>query len=102
MDRHDATEQAYRNGYAEGFAAAKAAAVPCKMGEPVFALRRYNGQCILKRERVIGMEYDKDMQLKIHVRHTCKGGLWGVDVFDKEADALAALQKHVRSALDAL
>ena len=95
MDRHDATEQAYRNGYVEGFAAAKAAAVPCKIGDTVFALRKYLDKCLLKHERVIGMEYDKDMQLQIHVRHTCQG-LWGVDVFGTKEEALAEMQRHER------
>ena len=95
MDKHTAGEVAYRNGYAEGFAAAKAAAVPCKIGDVVFALRRYNSRCLLKHERVLGMEYDKDMRLIIHVRHTCRG-IWGVDVFGNEAEACAALARNER------
>ena len=95
MDNHTATETAYRNGYAEGFAAAKAAAVPCRIGDMVFALRKNGGRCILKYERVSHMEYDKDMRLIIHVRHTCRG-VWGEDVFDNEAAALAQMQKNER------
>ena len=90
MNNHDATETAYRNGYAAGFEAGKAAALPCKIGDKVFGLRRYNDQRLLKTGKVSQMYYDDDMNLVICVRQVCRG-IWGRDIFGNEADARAAL-----------
>jgi hypothetical protein len=90
MDNHTATETAYRNGYAEGFAAAKAAAVPCNIGDMVFVLKPYADQYLLKSGRVSQMYYDDErMNLVICVKHIMRG-LWGRDVFATEAEAREA------------
>ena len=90
MNNHDATETAYRNGYAAGFEAGKAAALPCKIGDKVFGLRRYCDQRLLKHGTVRGMSYNERMELEIHV-HQIGKGVWGRDIFGNEADARAAL-----------
>ena len=90
MDSHTATETAYRNGYAEGFADARKALLPCKIGDKVFGLRRYNDQRLLKCGKVSQMYYDDDMNLVICIRQVCRG-IWGRDIFGNEADARAAL-----------
>lgn len=90
MNKTDETEAAYRNGYAEGFAAGKAAALPCRIGDVVFGLRRYGDQRLLKRGKVKGMAYNEKMELEIHVNQIGKG-LWGRDIFSNEIDARAAL-----------
>lgn len=97
MDKHDATEQAYRNGYADGFAAAKKSLLPCKIGDKVFGLRRYSYQRILKQGVVEGISFDKDMNLVIHARQIGKG-IWGRDMFATEAEARAAQAASVRGA----
>lgn len=90
MNNHDATETAYRNGYAAGFAAAKAAALPCMIGDTVFVLKPYADQYLLKSGRVSQMYYDDErMNLVICVKHIVRG-LWGRDVFATEAEAREA------------
>ena len=95
MDKHDATETAYHNGYADGFAAAKKSLLPCKIGDKVFGLRRYGDQRLLKYGKVKGISYNEKMELEIHV-HQIGKGIWGRDIFGTEADALAALHGFER------
>lgn len=95
MDPYTATEQAYRNGYAEGFEAGKKAGLPCKIGDRIYGLRRYGDQLLLKTGKVCDMYYDDEMRLVIHARHVCRG-FWGRDVFGNEADALAELKSRGR------
>lgn len=90
MNNHDATESAYRNAYAEGFAAGKAAALPCRIGDTVFVLKPYADQYLLKSGRVSQMYYDDErMNLVICVKHIMRG-LWGRDIFATEAEARKA------------
>ena len=90
MELENVTEAAYRNGYAEGFAAAQAAAVPCRIGDMVFVLKPYADQYLLKSGRVSQMYYDDErMNLVICVKHIMRG-LWGRDVFATEAEAREA------------
>ena len=95
MDKHDATETAYRNGYADGFADAKKALLPCKIGDKVFGLRRYCDQRLLKYGTVKAMSYNERMELEIHV-HQIGEGVWGKDIFATKEDALAVLHGFER------
>ena len=95
MDKNNATETAYRNGYADGFSAGKLAALPCRIGDKVFGLRRYGDQRLLKYGRVSQMYYDDEMNLVVCAHHVCRG-IWGKDVFATEAEALEALAKRER------
>lgn len=90
MDKHDATEQAYRNGYADGFADAKKSLLPCKMGDSVWGLRRYRDQRLLKYGKVSQMYYDNEMRLVVVMRNCCRG-IWGKTIFATKEDALAEL-----------
>ena len=90
MNNHDATEQAYRNGYAEGYAAGQKTGLPCKIGDNVYVLKPYAEQFLLKSGRVSQMYYDDErMNLVICVKHIMRG-LWGRDVFATETEAREA------------
>lgn len=89
MNTHDATEIAYRNGYAAGFEDGKKAGPPCKIGDKVFGLRRYGDQRLLKYGTVKSMSYNEKMELVIHA-HQIGKGVWGRDIFGSEVDARAA------------
>lgn len=95
MNNHDATEAAYRNGYADGFAAARISAPPCKIGDTVFGLRRMGERRLLKCGKVSAMFYNEDMELVIVASHVCRG-LWGQHVFGTQAEAEEALRRHER------
>ena len=95
MDPYTATEQAYRNGYAEGFEAGKAAALPCKIGDKVFGLKQYCDQILVRRGKVRAMEYDQNMNLVIHVERICTG-TWGKDIFSTPDEAFAELKSRGR------
>lgn len=97
MNNYDATEAAFRNGYAEGFAAGKkASALPCKIGDTVFVLKSFSDQRLLKSGKVSQMYYDDErMNLVICVRHIMRG-LWGRDVFATKEEALEALNSRER------
>ena len=93
MDGHTATETAFRNGYAEGFADARKALLPCKIGDKVYAIRNYSGQRLIRHGRVSQMYYNSNMNLVI-VMHQIIRGLWGETIFGTEKDARAVLQKE--------
>ena len=95
MDSHTATETAYRNGYAEGFADARKALLPCKIGDKVFGLKQYCDQILVRRGKVRAMEYDQNMNLVIHVERICTG-TWGKDIFPTPDEAFAELKSRGR------
>lgn len=95
MDAYTETEQAYRNGYAEGFEAGKKAGLPCKIGDKVFGLKQYGDQILVRRGKVRAMEYDHNMNLVIHVERICTG-TWGKDIFPTPDEAFAEQSRRGR------
>ena len=96
MDRHDATEQAYSNGYAAGFADAKKLYQPCQIGQRVWGIRKYNGASTLKYGRVNKMEYNSEMEMCVTIKNSVRG-VWGKDVFATQEEALAMMGKTHRA-----
>lgn len=95
MDKHDATETAYRNGYADGFADAKKHYQPVQMGDLVWGLRHYCDQRLLKCGRVSAISYNEEMQLCVTLKNACKG-VWGREIFATQEEALEALGRVKR------
>ena len=66
--------------------------LPCKVGDKVWALRRYH-DCIIAREGIVSkMRYSSDMRLVIIVQNVARG-YWGEKIFPTREAAEAALKK---------
>jgi len=70
-------------------------AIPCKIGDTVYAIRRYNGERSVKQGKVSQMFFTDDMELCIVVAHIARG-LWGKAIFGSEAEAWAMIEKRNR------
>ena len=68
-------------------------AVPCKIGDTVYAIRRYNGERSVKQGKVSEMFFTDDMELCIVVAHVARG-LWGKTVFGSEEEAVKAIKER--------
>lgn len=68
--------------------------LPCRIGDKVWAIRRFNGGVLRACEGVVSaMQYiNSDMVLSITVENTCRGE-WGKVVFVGEEQAGAKLTK---------
>lgn len=59
--------------------------LPCKIGDIVWAIKRYKGHKHVEEGRVNDMAYDNNMRLVIRVKHITRGE-WGTSIFpSKEA-----------------
>lgn len=68
--------------------------VPCKIGDTVWAIRRYrDGARVAQRGIVSAMCYLDDMSLAITVKGVCRGE-WGKRVFPTRIDAELAMRKE--------
>lgn len=72
---------------------AKAVALPCRIGDRVWAIRNYKGVKIPKEGVVREMFFTDDMELVICVKGAARG-LWGKTVFATEKEAAAAIAKR--------
>jgi hypothetical protein len=99
MDENNATEIAYKNGYGKGYDDGKRDAVPCKMGDTAWGIKRFNhDHREVRKGKVNQMYFGDDMRLCICVKNICRGE-WGVNVFATKEDAekaLAELQRERR------
>lgn len=66
--------------------------VPCKIGDYVWAIRKYQGVPCPRCGKVIEMFITEDMKLMIVVSHVARG-YWGETVFPTYEDAVAAIEK---------
>lgn len=73
--------------------AVSAVALPCKMGDLVWTIRRNNASGALYpyRGRVSEMYFTTDMQLRIVVFRACRGA-WGTDIFATKEEAKEAIK----------
>ena len=69
-----------------------AVAVPCKMGDEVWGLKKYRSRLIPEKGVVYQMYFGDDMRLCICVKNVCRGE-WGKNVFATKEEADAALAK---------
>ena len=76
----------------------EAVALPCKIGDRVWAIRNYTGILIPQEGIVREMFFDDGMNLVICVKHIARG-LWGKTVFatKEEAEAEIARRKGKRN-----
>ena len=88
MKTHEATEQAYKNGYEKG--KQDALGVPCKMGDLVWGIKKHSYGMKVKPGIVSQMFYGEDMRLCICVKNVCRGE-WGKNVFATEEEAVAKM-----------
>lgn len=66
--------------------------LPCRIGDKVWAIRKYNG-VPHAREGIVGdMSYTNDMRLSISVRGVARG-LWGEKVFATQEDCERAIKE---------
>ena len=65
--------------------------IPCRMGDVVWGIRKYNGGRKVKQGIVKQMFFGEDMRLCICVTGACRGE-WGKTIFatKEEADAMLA------------
>ena len=95
MDKFPEKDAAYQCGYKDGYNAAKAELIPCKIGDKVFGLRRYGDQRLLKTGRVTSMFYNENMELVISAYQITRG-IWGKHIFATVEEARAALAEYER------
>ena len=67
--------------------------VPCKIGDYVWAIRKYQGVPCPRCGKVIEMFITEDMKLMIVVSHVARG-YWNETVFPTYEDAVAAIEKR--------
>ena len=69
--------------------------LPCKLGDKVWAIRRFNGGILRAVKGVVSaMQYiNSDMVLSITVQNTCRGE-WGKVVFATKEDAEAEIERR--------
>lgn len=73
------------------FPTVDAVEVPCKMGDKVWGIRKYNhGGLFAKQGKVYQMFFGHDMQLCICVKGVCRGE-WGKNIFATKEDVEAAI-----------
>ena len=72
--------------------------IPCKIGDEVFAIRKYKGNPKIEHGKVSEMFYvGKEMLLCIVV-HNIRRGYWGKDIFDTYEKAEEHLNANRQSA----
>ena len=64
--------------------------LPCKIGDTVYGIRRYQGR-IVKAGTVSEMFYNRDGELIIAIKNVCRG-CWGRQIFETREEAEAALK----------
>lgn len=64
--------------------------VPCKMGDVVWGIKKYNHGQAAKQGVVNQMFFGDDMRLCICVKNVCRGE-WGNNVFATEEEAIAKM-----------
>lgn len=67
--------------------------IPCKIGDTVYAIRRYNGERSVKQGKVSQMFFTDDMELCIVVAHVARG-LWGKTIFGSVGEAVKAIKER--------
>lgn len=68
--------------------------LPCRIGDTVWAVRRFNGGFQSIKGVVSAMQYiNSDMVLSISVQNTCRGE-WGKVVFASKEDAEAEIERR--------
>lgn len=69
--------------------------IPCKIGDTVYAIRKFNGVPVIRKGKVSAMYYLDDMRLAIVVRGIARG-MWGKVIFAsyEEAEKAIAERKH--------
>lgn len=69
--------------------------LPCRIGDTVWAVRRFNGGVLKAVEGVVSaMQYvGEHMTLSITVHNTCRGE-WGKVVFATKEDAEAEIERR--------
>ena len=78
--------------FADDVPTVDAVAVPCKMGDEVWGLKKYRSRLIPEKGVVYQMYFGDDMRLCICVKNVCRGE-WGKNVFATKEEADAALAK---------
>ena len=68
-------------------------AIPCKIGDTVYAIRRYNSERSVKQGKVSEMFFTDDMELCIVVAHIARG-LWGKTIFGSEEEAKEMIERR--------
>jgi len=72
--------------------------IPCKIGDEVYAIRKFKGEKRIKKGIVTDMHFLShpglyEMKLVIVVGFVCRGG-WDEVVFGSYEDAMAALKEN--------
>ncbi|MBO5700915.1 MAG: hypothetical protein J6S71_00590 [Clostridia bacterium] len=67
--------------------------IPCKIGDIVYAIRRYNGERSVKQGAVSQMFFTDDMELCIVVARVARG-LWGKTIFGNEEEARQMIERR--------
>lgn len=71
----------------------EAVALPCKIGDRVWAIRNYKGTLTPQEGIVREMFFDDGMNLVICVKHIARG-LWGKTVFATKEEAEAEISRR--------
>ena len=67
--------------------------LPCKMGDTVWGIMKYNSKQIAKPGVVRQMFFGEDMRLGISVKGVCCGE-WGKNIFATKEEVEAAIKKR--------
>lgn len=70
--------------------------IPCKVGDRVFGIRRYNGVAHVAAGTVTEMYFTEGMRLCIVVKHVCRGE-WMKNIFPTYEAATAFLEGYRRA-----
>ena len=74
--------------------------IPCKIGDEVFAIKKYNGAIKAKKGRISQMYFvGNEMRLAIVVNGIARGE-WGVSVFATESEALDKISQKCYNKYD--
>lgn len=68
-------------------------ALPCKIGDTVFAIREFKGVAHVQETKVSEMYFTSDMRLQIVCKYVCRGE-WEKRVFRTREEAEAALKER--------
>lgn len=70
--------------------------IPCKIGDKVWAIRKYNGEYVTRRGVVSEMFFvGEEMQLCVVVKGVARG-VWGRDVFPTQEEAEKRLREWLK------
>ena len=99
LDMDDTTYEGYRKiinklaHYEDLEEAGRLVELPCKIGDTVYGIRRYQGVRKVQSGIVSEMYFSQKNRLIIVIKHVCRG-YWGENIFGSLEEAEAALKER--------